>query len=188
MKKNLSAINYEYLLGASNRAVPVYRHNDRFFPFVSLTHITEGEFFCEYEGELICAKPGETLYVPEGVMHNVYTVSPAVASWGHLCATSYNYAIMKNARKPILIKEKSSFVIKEYLDELARIQYDSISSIYKRDNCISGIFYELFEYTAECVVAKRSEWCIKLQEYIAEHINEKFNLDELAKMMEKIRF
>ena len=182
MNANAASINYEYLLGASDRTIPIYRHNERFFPFVSLTHITEGEFFCECDGELLTARAGDTLYVPECVLHNVYTLSSACGSWGHVCATSYKYDILKVSKKPIIIKGDDSFKIKKRLDALAKIKFDSIGSIYERDNCISGIFCELFKYADGYTVSKKPELCIWLQEYISQRITEKFNLDELAKM------
>ena len=183
MNGDISTINYSYLLGAKNFRVPVYRHNDRFFPFVSLTCMNDGEFFCECDGEVYTALPGETLFVPECVLHNVYTESKGNASWGHISATSYKYDLMKNARKPIVIKGESSTIIKNNLDELASVKYDSVCSLYIRDKCISGIFCELCKYTEDITSAQRSEWCIRLQGYISENVKEKFNLDDMAKMM-----
>ena len=182
MNTNTSSINYEYLLGASDRRIPIYRHNERFFPFVSLTHITDGEFFCEYEGELLSAVPGDTLYVPECVLHNVYTLSPARGSWGHVGATSYKYELPRVRRRPIIIKGEDSLALKKKLDTLAKIKFDTVRAIYERDNCISGIFCELSKYSEECAISKKPDFCIMLQEYISENITEKFSLDELAKM------
>ena len=183
MNGDISTINYSYLLGAKDFRVPIYRHDDRFFPFVSLTYMNDGEFFCECNGEIYMASPGETLFVPECVLHNVYTTSLANASWGHISATSYKYDLMKNARKPIVIKGDSSAIIKENLDELASIKYDSVCSIYKRDKCISAIYCELCKYTEYLISKPKPEWCIKLQGYISENVKEKFNLDDMAKMM-----
>lgn len=183
MNNNNSSVNYSYLSGAKDFNVPIYRHDDRLFPFVSLTYMNEGEFFCEHKGETLVAKAGETMYVPESIMHNVYTLSRGVASWGHISATSFKYDIMKNTRKPVVIKGESSRIIKECLNELAIIKYDSVCSLFKRDNCISRIFCELFKYTEVTEIKLKSEWCIRLQGYIAENVKEKFNLDDLAKMM-----
>lgn len=183
MNNNNSTINYSYLSGAKDFNVPIYRHDDRLFPFVSLTYMTEGEFFCEYGGETFVAKAGETMYVPESIMHNVYTLSKGVAYWAHISATSYKYDLMKNSRIPVVIRGESSDIIKECLDKLAVIKYDSVYSLYKRDNCISRIFCELFKYTEVAEIKPKSEWCIRLQGYIAENVKEKFNLDDLAKMM-----
>lgn len=183
MNNDISTINYSYLLGAKDFRVPKYRHDDRFFPFVSLTHMNEGEFFCEYKGETYVAGKGETMYVPESVSHNVYTLSVANASWGHISATSYKYDLMKNSRKPVVIRGESSNIIKECLDELALLKYDSAYSLYMRDNCISRIFCELFKYTEVTEIKPKSEWCMRLQGYITENIKEKFNLDDIAKMM-----
>ena len=183
MNSNNSFINYGYLAGAKNFVVKPYRHNDRFFPFSSLTYMNEGEFFCEYEGMTFVAKKGETMYVPETLLHNVYTLEPANASWGHICATSYKYDLMKNSRKPVVIKGKSSDVIKTNLDALASIKYDSVCSLYQRDNYISRIFCELFKYTESQSTKENPSWCIKLQGYITENVKEKFNLDDIAKMM-----
>ena len=104
MNNNNSTINYSYLSGKKDFRVPIYRHDDRLFPFVSLTYMTEGEFYCEYEGETLVAKAGETMYVPESIMHNVYTLSLGVASWGHISATSYKFDLMTNSRRPVVIK------------------------------------------------------------------------------------
>ncbi len=183
MNNDISSINYSYLLGAKDFRVPKYRHDDRFFPFVSLTHMNEGEFFCEYEGKTYVAGKGETMYVPESLFHNVYTLSPSNASWGHISATSYKYDLMKNSRKPVVIKGKSSNIIKENLDELALIKYDSVYSLYKRDNCISRIFCEIFKYTEDTTTKQKPDWCIRLQGYISENVKDKFNLDDMAKMM-----
>ena len=178
-----SSIHYRYLLGKKDFDVYPYRHNDRFFPFVSLTHVIEGEFLCECDGKIYSAKKNETMYVPECVLHNVYTKSLAKANWAHLAATSYKYDLMKNTRCPVVIKGESSIIISDYLARLASIKYDSLSALYERDNCISGIFYELFKYTEYSATEEIPAWCINLQSYISEHIKEKFNLDELAKMM-----
>lgn len=90
---------------------------------------------------------------------------------------------MKNSRKPLVIKGESSEIIKECLDELASIKYDSVCSLYKRDNFISRIFCELFKYTENSATKQKSDWCVKLQGYIAENVKEKFNLDDMAKIM-----
>ena len=183
MKYDISTINYSYLSGAKDFNVAIYRHDDRLFPFVSLTYVNEGEFYCEYEGETFVAKAGETMYVPESIMHNVFTLTHGVASWGHISATSYKYDLMKNSRKPVVIKGERSDIIKTCLDELALIEYDSIYSLYKRDNSISRIFCEIFKYTKVSEIKPKPDWCIKLQGYITENIKEKFNLDDIAKMM-----
>ena len=183
MNNDISTINYSYLAGAKDFNVPIYRHNDRLFPFVSLTYMYDGEFFCEFEGETLVAKAGETMYVPESLSHNVYTTARGVASWGHISATNYKYDLMKNSRKPIVIGGESSEIIRSCLDELALLKYGSAYSLYKRDNCISRIFCELFNYTEVGEIKPKAEWCIRLQGYISENVKEKFNLDDLAKMM-----
>jgi AraC-like DNA-binding protein len=183
VNNDISTINYSYLVGAKDFSVPVYRHNERFFPFVSLTYMSEGEFYCECNGKTYVATRGEIMYVPESLLHNVYTCSRGIASWGHISATSYKYSLMKNSRKPIIIKGESAGIIKDCLDELALIKYDSVYSLYKRDNCISRIFCELFKYTEASENKPKSDWCVKLQGYIAENVREKFNLDDMAKMM-----
>jgi AraC-like DNA-binding protein len=183
MRSDNSTINYSYLLGARDYEVSIYRHNERLFPFVSLTHVSEGEFYCEYNGETFVARKGETMYIPEGVLHNVYTLSPAIASWGHVSATSFKYDLMKNARTPVVIRGESSYTIKGQLDVLAEIKYDTVYALYRRDSCISGIFCELFKYTEACKMNPRPDWCVRLQDYITENVKEKFNLDELAKML-----
>ena len=183
MNHDISTINYSYLVGAKDFNVPIYRHNDRFFPFVSLTYMSEGEFYCECNGKTFVASKGEIMYVPESLLHNVYTYSRGIASWGHISATSYKYDLMKNSRKPVIIKGESAEIIKNCLDELALIKYDSVYSLYKRDNCISRIFCELFKYTEVSEAKQKSDWCVRLQSYIAENVKEKFNLDDMAKMM-----
>ena len=183
MNKTNSFINYGYLEGAMNINVPIYRHNDRFFPFTSLTCMNDGEFLCEYDGKTYVAHKGETMYIPDSLLHNVYTKARGNASWGHICATSYKYDLMKNSRKPVIIKGESSQIIKANLDELSSIKYDSVYSLYQRDNCISKIFCELFKYTDTPAIEEKPRWCIKLQEYITENISEKFTLDNLAKML-----
>lgn len=183
MNNDISTINYSYLAGAKDFSVPVYRHNDRFFPFVSLTYMSEGEFYCEYGGKNFVASKGEIMYVPESLLHNVYTYARGIASWGHISATSYKYDLMKNSRIPVVIKGENAETIKKCLDELALLKYDSLYSLYKRDNCISRIFCELFKYTEVSESKPKSEWCVKLQGYISENIKEKFNLDDMAKMM-----
>lgn len=183
MNGDISTINYSYLLGASDFKVSIYRHNERLFPFVSLTHVNEGEFYCEYGGSTFVAKKGETMYIPEGVLHNVYTLSPAMACWGHVSATSYRYDVMKNARAPVVIRGESSYTIKRLLDELAKIKYDTVYALYKRDSCISSIFCELFKYTDTGEMKPKPDWCVRLQDYITENVKDKFNLDDLAKML-----
>ena len=139
MNGDISTINYSYLLGASDYKVSIYRHNERLFPFVSLTHVNEGEFYCEYGGGTFVAKKGETMYIPEGVLHNVYTLSPAMACWGHVSATSYRYDVMKNARAPVVIRGESSYTIKRLLDVLAEIKYDTVYALYIKEQSVSQI-------------------------------------------------
>ena len=96
MKIDNSSVNYGYLTGRANVDVEPHRQNDRFLPFVVLTHVNTGEGCFEYNGQTFIVNQGETMYVPECVLHNVCSTKPHNVSWAHVSASSSKYDFMKN--------------------------------------------------------------------------------------------
>ena len=179
-----SIVKYSYLAGAKNFDVTPHRQNDRFLPFVVLTHVNIGEGYFEHKGKVYTIKAGQTMFVPECVLHNINSINPHNVSWAHISATSFKYNLMQNSRTPKIIKGESSLILRDYINRLATIKYKSPSDLFERDNCISGIFKELSKFDeTQDISTPKPQWCISLQDYIARNIKNKFSLDDLAKEM-----
>lgn len=171
---------YSYFLGKSDINISSHTHTNRFFPFVVAVHVNKGEYFCCCKEKSISAKEGETLIVPEYILHDIEMKASGNLSWMHICAHIGGNDALSGYRSPFIIGSELSDNLKMSIDTLNNISFSSSIQYLKKDFYISNFFITVLENIKIPAENTDTPWQRDIKNYITENISKKFTLKELA--------
>ncbi|MDY3929849.1 MAG: hypothetical protein SOZ34_10885 [Clostridia bacterium] len=125
--ENLSQNQYNYFFGGINTMHSPHKHTNRCFPFTVVVHVNEGQYLCYYKDKIIVANSGETLVVPEYVLHDIEMKEYGYLSWAHICAHINGNDILEGYDSPFIIGSAFSNYFKTFLNALNNTKIESLS-------------------------------------------------------------
>lgn len=93
---NTLSTKYKYFYGENNAEKMPHKQDNRCFPFVVAVHVNSGQYICKYNNKKLIAATGETLIVPEYILHHIQMENKGLLSWAHFSAHFGNNDILSN--------------------------------------------------------------------------------------------
>ena len=174
-----NSVKYTYFYGESNIKKTPHKHNNRCFPFIIAVHVNNGQYICRYNKQKLIVLPGETLIVPEYVLHHVEMENNGSLSWAHFSAHYENDDILCNYEFPFIIPDKYQNEVKSSIEAINNPDDTHLGAL-RRIYYISGLIIDIFNYCGKTDVASDKAWIKDLKKYITKNITKKFRLCDLA--------
>lgn len=96
---------YRYYTGEGNSFLPVHRIDHRKFFFCVLVHVRSGAYHTSAGGYTYTAYAGETLFIPAGVLHDVFMTEPGVLDWMHFSCRTGSIDVFGNMTQPVVLTD-----------------------------------------------------------------------------------
>lgn len=178
MTEHFSRLNY--ICGESDANKQPHHHNNRCFPFIVVVHVNQGEYICYHENKTLVTKEGETLIVPEYVLHDIAMKATGNLSWAHITATINNEAVLSGAKEPFVLRNIVNSDIKHLVDSLNRLNAGSIPLHVLNEQVLIAKLFILVLQSHKSAVVTDAKWVTDIKKYITQNITESFTLKDLA--------
>lgn len=176
---NTLSTKYKYFYGENNAEKMPHKQDNRCFPFVVAVHVNSGQYICKYNNEKLIAATGETLIVPEYILHHIQMENKGLLSWAHFSAHFGNNDILGNYDAPFIITKEFSVQLRKYIESINDSDADCLGTL-NRDLNISALFIDILSNYAMSSFSADNAWIVNLKKHITKNITQKFNLSELA--------
>lgn len=178
MSEHFSRLNY--ICGENDADKQPHRHNNRCFPFVVIVHVNRGKYICYHGDKVLVTNEGETLVVPEYVLHDIAMQAIGNLSWAHITATVNNEEILSQVKEPFIIGKIADNSIKKLVDGLHRLNIDNVPlRILNEQVCIARLLILILQNQKKTAPTE-VRWISDIKRYITQNISETFTLKDLA--------
>lgn len=170
----------EYIYGESNAKKQPHQHNNRCFPFVVAVYVISGKYICYCGGNTLIAGEGETLVVPEYVLHNIEMKEAGKLSWSHIRAHISGGDVLSGIKTPFVVGKELSGEIRYLIENLVETENGDcpLCQLYEQ-MYISKFFIEVM-LNVDVIRNAEPVWITDIKEYITENISDKFTISGLA--------
>ena len=171
-----------YIYGESRTIKHPHQHNNRCFPFVVVVFVIKGRYICLHDGSITVADEGETLVVPEYILHNVEMKESGELSWAHITAHVDGNDILSGITAPFVIDRNHSSDIMTAVDGLVTVENRAgMLGVLYEHMYISKIFVTIAS-NADAGDISEPVWLTDIKKYINDNITAYFTIGELASL------
>lgn len=94
---------YCYFTGRKDNYLPIHRIDHRKFFFCVLVYVRCGEYHTTVEGHTYTARAGEALFIPPGIIHDVFMTAPGRLDWMHFSCTVGGMEVFGGMPLPVVL-------------------------------------------------------------------------------------
>ena len=175
-------IDYNYLGGRTFQQIGKHIYTDRDFVFCVAVTVLEGKYFVKVQHQVIELLPGETVFVPSHIKHDVWMEEEGLISYVHFTCCFMWLDIFGLLRQGCFVTKDKK--IRELINEINRSHYESelLEKICK-DRIIADIILSVFgEKKLDESNLCPEEWFYQTLSYINSHIHEPVSVERLIEL------
>ena len=173
-------IEYQYISGVSYQLTEPHIQCNRKLPYCVAITVLDGQYFVGVDHKTFTLKPGESIFIPEHLTHDVWVEDPCLISYAHFVCRYIGLDAMKFLNQGYFLSCDPQ--IQQYLNRinLSYSQSKLFDTIYK-DSIIASLLCHLCENKEIREIFPPSErWIHDVFRYVQHNMNKPIDVSDLV--------